>query len=147
MTTIKNQGPKLTEIEVRQLEAKLPSPLPGAYRRFLLANNGGVPVPNVIDIPGFHGGTDVQEFFGIGLSMESSRIDWNIDTLKERLESRLLPIACDSGDNVFCLSLRPADKGVVIYCDLDAVYGDYGKVPPMYPIADFDRFLASLRKL
>lgn len=147
MTTIEDQGPRLSTADVSSMEAKLGLTLPDSYRRFLLANNGGVPEPDTIDVQGFNESpTDVQEFFGVGLDIETSRIDWNIDTLKERLDPRLVPIACDSGGNVFCLSLRPDDAGAVIYCDLGAVFGDYGKPPPMYPVAaDFDQFVGSLR--
>lgn len=147
MATIKDQGPKLAEAVVAGFEANLGSPLPRAYRRFLLSSNGGVPVPNTVDVPGFsQSPTDVQEFFGLDLETDTSCIDWNTDALKERLDPRLVPIACDSGGNVFCLSLRLADELAVTYCDLEAVYGDPGKAPPEHPVAaDFDQFLGRLR--
>lgn len=147
VTTLKEQGPELGEADVAGLEATLGQPLPAPYRRFLLANNGGIPVPNTADVPGFaQTPTDVQEFFGLGLVNASSRIDWNIETLKQRLDDQLIPIACDSGGNVFCLSLRATDEGAVLYCDLDAVYADYGRAPPLYRVAaDFEQFLGGLR--
>lgn len=145
MFSIDNPGPRITEPELASLEASVGLRLPGSYRQFLLDKNGGTPGSVCVDVPGFQE-TDVQVLFGIRRDIESSCIDWNIDTLKERLDPRLLPIACDSGGNVFCLSLRPADEGSVIYCDLEAVYADYGKAPPLYLVAaDFEQFLASLR--
>ncbi len=147
MTTIEEPGPSLTDGDVAALEARLGKRFPAPYRRFLLANNGGVPVPNTADVPRFHQSpTDLQVFYGIGRDIESSCINWNIDTLKERLHPQHVPIACDSGGNVFCLSLRPADEGAVIYCDLEAVFCDYGKAAPTYRVAtDFDQFLSGLR--
>lgn len=145
MVDLDNQGKKLMEQDVVMLEGQLPSGLPDAYRQFLLDHNGGTPQPDCVDVPGF-GETDVQVFYGIDRDVETSSLRWNLDTLKERLDRSLVPIACDSGGNVFCLSLRPDDKGAVIYCDLDSVFGDYGKAPPLYPVAaDFDEFLNRLR--
>jgi hypothetical protein len=147
MLNLKNVGPQIAEQDLARLETSLGLLLPTSYRRFLSSRNGGTPGSVCIDIPRF-GETDVQVFFGIGREIESSSIDWNIDTLKERLDDGLVPIACDSGGNVFCLSLRSADEGAVIYCDLESVFGDYGKAPPMYPVAlDFDQFLGRLQEL
>jgi hypothetical protein len=147
LTIIEEQGPSLTDADAAALEARLGKRLPASYRRFLLANNGGIPVPNTADVPGLHQSpTDVQELFGLGLEIGSSCIDWNIETFVGRLDPHLLPVGRDSGGNVFCLSLRAADEGAVIYCDLESVYGDYGKAPPLYQVAaDFDQFLSSLR--
>lgn len=147
MTTISDEGPVLAEADVTELEALIGRPLPPPYRRFLLTHNGGVPAPNTVDIPGFdQSPTDVQEFFGLGLHIASSRLDWNLDTLRERLRGCLVPIGCDSGGNSFVLSLRARDEGAVLYLDLDAVYGDIGTAPPEFPVAaDFDEFLSRLR--
>ena len=145
MFNLDNLGRLLSEQDVAMLERRLPSGLPHGYRRFLLHHNGGTPQPDCVDVPGF-GETDVQVFYGIGRDIETSCIQWNIDALNERLDAWLVPIACDSGGNVFCLSLRPNDNGAVIYCDLDSVFADFGKPPPMYPVAaDFDNFLSRLR--
>jgi SMI1-KNR4 cell-wall len=105
---VENSGPSITEHDLARLEGSLGRQLSAPYRRFLLGHNGGAPDPVCVDVPGF-GETDVQVFFGIGRSIETSRIEWNIDALKERLEGVLVPIACDSGGNLFCLSLRPPD--------------------------------------
>ena len=40
----------------------------------------------------------------------------------DRLPGRLLPVACDSGGNLFCLSLRGDDVGKVIYVDLEGAH-------------------------
>lgn len=147
MFSVNNPGPPLTERDVAELETSLGFPMPASYRQFLLANNGGTPVPDCIDVPGF-GETDVQVFFGIGRIVESSSISWNLDTLRERLSGRLVPIACDSGGNVFCLSAREEDGGVILYLDLESVLGDLEVQTPTYEVApSFDRFTANLRQL
>ena len=147
MMTVEDRGPEVSETQLASLEANLGSPLPAEYREFLIASNGGVPTPDTIDIPGFpESPTDVQVLFGVGRSVESSRLEWNLRTLAERLDSGLLPIACDSGGNVFCLSLRSSDNGAVLYCDLQAVFADYQSKPQYYPVApSFESFLRRLR--
>ena len=147
MMTLEDHGPKVSETAIATLEASLGSPLPSEYREFLIASNGGVPTPDTIDIPGFpESPTDVQVLFGVGRSVESSCLEWNLRTLAERLDPELMPIACDSGGNVFCLSLRSPNNGAVLYCDLQAVFADYGSKPQYYAVApSFESFLRKLR--
>jgi hypothetical protein len=147
MTTIKNHGPKLSESDISNFEMRIGMALPGQYRRFLMDFNGGTPTPNTVDIEGLPGAsTDVQVFFGIDRSVQSSCLEWNLATLFERLEEGLLPIACDSGGSVFCLSLRGCDRGEVLYCDLQSVFADFDAHPELYPVAPvFEAFLDRLR--
>ena len=147
MMTLEDRGPKVAETAIASLEESLGSPLPSEYREFLIASNGGVPTPDTIDIPGFpESPTNVQVLFGVGRSVESSCLQWNLRTLAERLDPKLVPIACDSGGNVFCLSLRPPDSGAVLYCDLQAVFADYKSKPQYYAVApSFGLFLNKLR--
>ena len=149
MATVEKRGPKVTETAIGKIEARVGAPLPSDYRRFLLQSNGGVPTPDVIDVEGLPGSpTDVQVFFGIGRSVESSCLDWNLATLAGRLEAGLLPIACDSGGNVFCLSLRQPELGSVLYCDLQAVFGDLKASPELFHVSSsFRSFMDKLREL
>ena len=145
MTTIMNPGRPATEAEIATLERRVGFGLPGQFRAFLLKSDGGRPSPNIVDIDGF-GATDVQVIFGIGRDVESSRLDWNFDTFRERLRVGLVPIGCDSGGNLFVISRR--DAGAVVYLDLEAVYGDLEAATPEYPVAaDFDEFIGRLRDL
>jgi hypothetical protein len=145
VTTIKNPGLPATEADIATLERRVGFGLPAPFRAFLLKNDGGRPSPNIVDIDGF-GATDVQVIFGIRRDVESSRLDWNLDTFRKRLRGGLVPIACDSGGNLFVLSRR--DAGAVNYLDLEAVYGDLEATAPEYPVAsDFDEFLSRLREL
>jgi hypothetical protein len=112
MITIDSQGPKLAESEICDFERDLGMALPEQYRQFLREFNGGTPTPDIVDIEGLPGtSTDVQVFFGIRRSVESSCLDWNLATLAERLDPGLLPIASDSGESVFGLCLRVSDYG------------------------------------
>lgn len=143
MIRISSPGCVLSEVEVEGLEATLGSTLPEPYREFLLAYNGGRPVPDGIVIPGYDE-TDVQVIFGVGRQVESSCIDWNLRLLESRLPDGLLPIATDSGGNLFCLSLRREDRGAVLYADLESVFGELGIAPIHMVCSSFTEFLNCL---
>jgi len=137
---IEGPGKPLTNDDLADLERTLRAALPSQYRGFLLRNNGGIPSPDTVDVDGVPGSpTDVQVFFGIGRPVESSDLSWNRQTFSDRLPDRMLPIACDSGGNLFCLSLSGEDAGSVIYVDLEQ------RQPAFYLAAEgFDAFLGKL---
>jgi hypothetical protein len=145
--SIRRNHPQASEADLIRLEALWKVTLPAPYRAFLLSCNGGRPSPNTVDVPGHpESPTDLHEFFGVGCERSTSRIDWHLDLLTSRLETGLLPIAGDSLGNAFCLSLRKADFGCILYCDLQAVFAQYDVMPPLYGVApSFDSFLRSLR--
>ncbi len=140
MIRIEEPGPALSEIEIARLERRLNARLPESYCRFLIRNNGGVPTPETVDIPDAPGSpTDVQVFFGIGRAIRTSDLNWNVDTFLGRVPEGLLPIACDSAGNLFCLGLSGRMAGQVVYCQIEG-----GGAP--YPVApDFEAFLEKLR--
>ena len=119
---IENPGPKIQARDIAALEAELGAGLPDSYREFLLLYNGGVPVPDTVDVPGAPGTpTDVQVFFGIGRPVESSDLLWNLSLVRERCVGfHVLPIACDSGGGLFCLNIEQGVGTDIIYCDLDS---------------------------
>ncbi|WP_437631955.1 SMI1/KNR4 family protein [Sorangium sp. So ce854] len=147
MTTIENHGPRISDADISSLEERLGAVLPEEYRRFLLEFNGGSPTPDTVDVEGLPGASaDVQVFFGIGRSIESSNLDWNLAALAERLEAGMIPIAADSGGNVFCLALQGRRRGSVFYCDLESVFGNLAAIPQLFQVAsDFNVFLTQLR--
>jgi hypothetical protein len=137
------RGPHIDGGEIEAIEAEWGSALPSAYREFLNSCNGGIPERDIVDVPGAPGTpTDVQVFFGLRRPEKTSNLSWNLALLRERCASRdLLPIACDSGGNLFCIERRTdASSSHIVYCDLDA------SIPKTYTVAtDFDEFVARLR--
>lgn len=139
---IDNVGPKIEVQDVTAFEAELGASLPEAYQKFLLLYNGGTPTPDTIDVAEYPGTpTDVQVFFGIGRTIESSDLSWNLTLIGERCTGiSALPIACDSGGNLFSLKIEHSVATDVIYFDLDA--------PDCvtYTVASsFEEFIAKLR--
>ncbi|MDA0954001.1 MAG: SMI1/KNR4 family protein [Proteobacteria bacterium] len=139
---IENFGPKIATQDIALVEAELGVVLPDSYRRFLLQYNGGSPTPDTIDVPGANGSpTDVQVFFGIGRTSESSGLAWNLALIRRRCSGiHVLPVACDSGGNLFCFEIEHGVALKVIYCALD----DPDCVT--YEVAaSFDEFIVKIR--
>ena len=143
MIEISEKGRQIGEAEVTSLEDEFGSKLPESYRRFLFLQNGGIPSPDVVDVTDAPGSpTDVQVFFGIGRDFESSDLFWNLRLFADRYPGReMLPIACDSGGNLFCLRALKNGTFDVQYCDLDEPDGGLYEVAP-----DFDSFLNKIRQ-
>lgn len=142
MVEIIEKGQAIGEMDVAEFERELKVTLPDAYRQFLILNNGGIPSLNVVDIGGAPGSpTDVQVFFGIDRKIESSTLLWNLRLIANRIHLKhVLPIACDSGGNLFCIDMSGENNGEVLYCDLE----DHAAT--LYFVAsNFDAFLSKLR--
>jgi hypothetical protein len=88
-------GPALTDEDIDGAEAELGVTFPEPYRRFLLQNNGGRPVPECI------GDHPIHTFYGITRDVDNSlilatRLSWRC-----RLFTNVIPI-CDTviGDGI-----------------------------------------------
>lgn len=141
MIEIDDSESPVSEVDLLKMEEELGEKIPTQYRKFLLKFNGGTPSPDIVDIEGLSDSpTDVQEFFGIGVSDESSDLSWNKEVFSDRIPARMLPIACDSGNNVFCVSLSGNDQGKIFYVDLQS-----GESTQYLVAESFDNFLSNIR--
>lgn len=142
MIEISGKGPSIDQEAIASLENTLGVALPDAYRRFLLSNNGGTPSPDIIDVNGLPGSpTDVQVFFGIGRTVESSDLFWNLQLLGDlRQGDLILPIARDSGGNLFGLKMSRPEGYPVLYIDISRPQNR-----PYTVASDFDTFLNKIR--
>ena len=139
---LENKGPRIEMKEISDFESRWGIVLPDSYRNFLLLNNGGVPTPDTIEILNLlNSPTDVQVFFGIGRSVESSDLSWNMELINERCpELNVLPIACDSGGGIFCLQMEGSAAGGILYCDIESPNYD------IYFVAlNFEGFLEGIK--
>lgn len=143
MVRIVEQGPKVTELQIAYFAKQLGASLASDYKKFLLENNGGRPKPDTIDIEGLQESpTDVQEFFAIGGEIAASELAEQLDFIKEHCPDRhVLPIACDSFGNLFCLNVIDGIASNVVYYELN------GSAPNFYNVAPtFTEFLNKLRE-
>lgn len=143
MVSMKEQGLALSEEQITLLEEKIAWSLPMTYRHFLMKNNGGRPEPDVIDVAGLpETPTDLQVFFGIGGDLESCDLLWNFSLIRERCSTHaIFPIACDSGGNLFCLSMSVGMGASVVYCELDSSESKVYVVAP-----SFDKFMEMIKE-
>jgi hypothetical protein len=141
MLEFSENGRPLHNADMDSVESQLNVRLPEVYRTFLLEFNGGRPSLDIVDIGlAPRSPTDVQVFFGIGRNIESSDLLWNARQFSGRLPNRdLLPIACDSNGNLFCLEVKEERAGRIFYCDVTP------REPKQYLVSNsFDEFLDKL---
>lgn len=116
MTKVENVNSLISESELAAAEAEMKIAIPASYRSFLLQHNGGLPSPDIVDIPGLRESpTDIQIFFGIGARTQACDVIWNFQMYLGRIPADWIPIACDSGGNLFCISAGSTDFGQVFY--------------------------------
>lgn len=138
----------MAEPAVAELENSLNIRLPESYRRFLLENNGGRPVPDGFHFKGKTRGSSVDWFLGL-LDGEANDLKTYLRIYRERLPPNFFPIACDPGDNLICISVSGADKGSIYFWDYEregepSATGGYSNV---IPVADsFHDFIKNLHE-
>lgn len=110
-------GPTSRE-EIARFEARRKVRLPVEYKEFLLKSNGGMPTPDIFDIPGFHGqGSDVLAFYGIHDGPEHRRFERALEVYDERIPADLIPIAIDSFGNQICIGWKGKRRGKIYFWD------------------------------
>lgn len=87
--------------------------LPNDYREFLIKFNGGGPYPNGVALQ--YGDTDVQYIFGMHDGPFYSNFFAYLDAYVDRVPTGYIPIANDSGGNLFIMSLRPENFGEISF--------------------------------
>ena len=118
--SIQNAEPTLSEKRLEQVERKFAIKLPIQYRKFLLAHNGGQPVPNQFHFKKEQGPyTDsMVDWFLAVYEGENDNFEEYFDTYKgdeQRLPENLVPIAHDPGGNLVCISVSGDDEGAVFF--------------------------------
>ncbi len=105
--------------DILRLEARLGSKLPGDYREFLAAQNGGRPTPSMFAF--VEGGKQtngkVQFFFTLDQKGKPYTVQENIAAYQGRVPSGLIPIACDSFGNLLLLDLTARKHGALYFWD------------------------------
>jgi len=103
---------------IAQFEARRGVLLPAEYKAFLLESNGGSPIPNLFQVPGWHGnGSGLNYFYGIHEGEKMVRLDAACDTYDERVPSDLIPIAYDAYDNNICIGWKGKRAGKIYFWD------------------------------
>ncbi len=135
-----------------QFEARQNIVLPPEYKRFLLDSNGGKPIPDVFDVPGWvHVGGTVQRFLGIH-EREHSNLEKECVFFLHRLPPGLIPIATEACGNLVCLGITGKRQGKVYFWDHEDEFDEHGEgrqdYGNVYLIADsVGEFLNKLKEV
>ena len=98
---------------LNKFELKLSLTLPDDYRIFLLTHNGGNPEPS--DVKKIE--SNVQWIYGIHNGEYWASLEEQINTYKNRIPSKTLPVGNDSFGNIYLLSLRNNSFGQIWFWD------------------------------
>lgn len=110
----------LSEEVIAQFEGRFSISLPDSYRHFLLAHNGGKPIPKRFDTEDGKVGSMVARFFPMFDDEDDALEDEYTDiTLEGVIPKNLMPIAIDPAENRILLSIGGNDRGAVYYWSWD----------------------------
>lgn len=139
----------LTEDELRRAEGEIGAGLPGDYRRFLLAHNGGRPEECVFRFK--CEGKDwtpaaVAYFLAVYDGRHENLLEYH-EAYRDRVPAGLLPVARDPGGNLILLGVSRGHEGRVYFWlqDSEPEEPDFSNV--CFVANSFDEFINSLREL
>src|SRR5437763_926852 len=94
-----------SEESIQKVEARLGSPFPADYRRFMTEANGGRPDPSgfTFDTPDGTSDSSVRYFLTLDESERLYAIQRFLDRYGDRIPGNMLPIASDSFGNLVLL--------------------------------------------
>lgn len=105
----KNAYGPTNQDEIKEFEETLGLRLPDDFKAFLLEYNGGRPVNNIH--PAVN--TDIHWMLGLNKDPLWSSLYFNVETYANRLPKSTIPIAGDSGGNLFVMRLDETDYGMI----------------------------------
>jgi hypothetical protein len=112
---IQELGPSISKAHLHDFESRYDLVLPDDYRLFLLKSNGGRPLPDAFEVPGWVGISSAVDWF-LGLREEPyADIGNALDEFGTRLPREFLPIANDPSANTICLGVSGPERNHVYY--------------------------------
>lgn len=145
---ILNSHPPIDNAVISAFESKANIKLPEAYRRFLIAHNGGRSSPKKFATQDGKVESMIATFFPLASATENNLVDeFEGLTLAGQIPPNLISIAMDPTENRIVLSISGEDTGKVYYWSWDE---EPNKPTCSYKYLrlvsnDFDEFLSSLR--
>lgn len=106
-----NKFGKIDLNDIVEFESRNNIILPKDYKDFLFDHNGGIPSPNIEP----NAKSDVRFIYGMVKEPYYASIFQAIDTFKNRIPSWYIPIANDSGGNLYLMSLFKDNHGLIAF--------------------------------
>ncbi len=110
--------PGATSGDVKRLEELIGSDLPDDYVQFLLAVNGGRPIPGAFTVPGTEFRSEVNFLYGLSRETDSSNLDYQLLHPEDGVGSGNLLIATELSGNLILLETTGPHKGYLVYADI-----------------------------
>lgn len=141
-------NPQTSSAAIEDFERRRDLALPGSYKEFLLATNGGIPATPAFPVEGIPRTRIwvIQAFFGVGVREPTNELSYGYDLYAGGIPGGIVPIASDGMGNYVCLDMRKgADR--VAFWDKRHFWGTgEWRESDLYHVANsFEEFLASLR--
>ncbi len=146
--SMKTRRPPTTIFAISSFEQQRNIVLPDAYKRFLVATNGGVPIVSLFPIKGreYSPFDNVQAFLGIGVPIPTSELAYAYDLYVGGFPFGIVPIANQDEGNYVCLDLRGGKEKVVFWDKRHFWSTGEWREQDLYDVAgSFDEFLTLLR--
>lgn len=113
----------ISDKEVMEVEKKLDVTFPDDYKFCVKENQGGLPSPNAIDIPGW-GETFFEYLLGYREDSEVYIIR-AYNMIKDRLVDGIVPFAEEPAGNYFCFNFREnEDSPKIVYWDHEIAFNN-----------------------
>ena len=108
-----------SEESIQRLEIEFGLRLPEEYRRFLASFNGGKPVPSGFSFETNEGLSEssIRYFLTLDTNAEHYTIWEFLVRYRDRIPSGLLPVACDSFENLVLIDVGAKEVGSVYFWD------------------------------
>lgn len=151
MTQWNRPFPPLSIGQIEQFEESLGTPLPPAYRTYLLSQNGGFPTDYLtFHIPAIsddRGSVMLGALFGIGRRGSGLDLETQVEELKDVVPQGYIPIGADPGGNLLLLTIgTPFQERIVFWDRVGFLARTTGW--NLFPVAeDINQFLESLRHM
>ena len=141
-----NRFGALTSEQLSAFELRHGLSLPEDYRQFMIAHNGGVPIPDAIDF--LHGRkkntSNVRILYSIIPGDDWASLDKTMQAYKGRIISEGVPVGEDSGGNQYVLVCSGGKCGQVYFWDHENEPNKPGYRNMSYIAASFGEFLDKL---
>jgi hypothetical protein len=145
---ISNIEPAVSAAQLDAVQEELGVTFPEPYRAFLLAHNGGQPVPNTFRADGGGASLEVVGWFFAVHGREDGLASL-ARTYRPHLHGDLLPIASDPFGNLICLGVKGSNEGRVYFWLHESGEAPGAPIPNAdcrLVAATFDQFLSSFVK-
>ena len=146
---MRTQRPPTTSDAIAKFERTRSLNLPGDYKAFLLANNGGSPRASLFPLQGRpHDPIDnIQTFLGIGVSVPTNELSYAYDLYIGGFPFGIVPIAVQDLGSYICLDLRDGKERVAFWDHRHFWSTGEWREQDLYLVANtFSDFLTLLRR-